>query len=1236
MTLGKTETGSVSLQVAGSERATALAWGTLLSATAFLLGTTALAQSLPNGGTVAAGDVTIVQPNSSELNISQGSDSAIVNWNGFSIGSGSTVNIKQPGQNSAILNRVTGDTTSQIHGQLNANGQVFLVNPNGIFIGPSGHVNTSGFVASTLAISDDDFLNGRYRFNGDGNSASVENAGTISVVPGGYAALIGGQVSNSGLIRVPLGKVGLGAGERVTLDVSGDGFLQVAVPSESNDQVMEALVSNTGRIEADGGIVHLKVASARDAARQVINMSGVIEARSVGGVSGAVVLGGDGGVVEVSGRVDTSARATIVETSLRPVVRPQDGGSITITGEAIELTGATLDASGAGAGDGGLIRVGGDYQGGGNLQRASTTTVDADSVLLANGGTEGNGGRIIVWSDDNTYFAGMNSARGGDTAGDGGFVEVSGELTLTYRGLTDTRAPNGSWGTLLLDPSNIDIADSSVVPDPANITVTTSGLQSNLELGDVILTTSGTGSQTDVNGTTDLGGSDTQAGNIRIRTALSWSSTSDLTLIADNNVEINAPVTAADGGLIIDADGTITTSSDGAIDVGEFSLLDGSWEQVGSTIPSFAAGDFNIATGAGFLRALGGSGSAGNPYRLTDVFGLQGVGSAGFEGDSYELVNSIDASGTSGWSGGFNPIDDFTGSLDGNRFTIGGLFVDQGGGGNAAMFDLIGAGGSVSNLSIAGADVNGAVAAILAIDNEGTISGVSVGGSATAQDDGGGSFAAGLVAVNFGTILDSFSTATVEAILPVDAFSDFVGAAGLVGTNVGTIRRSNSSGDVIITSQTGSGNAIGAGLVAVNSNILTDSYSTSSITANGIDDTVTIGGLVASNEFDLDFGTTGTIRRSYATGAISSTGSASTVLGGLVAENTGVVTGSFWNTNTTGQSSSAGGTGLSTRQLQDTQTFYNLASAEGWDFSTTWAPGTGSTNPANYTTSPVVFAIPDDVVVAEGETSSATTSGTIAGGPSVYLFGPASDTLNSSSVFGSLDFANTEPGSTSFTLSTSSLTSSSGQIFSVAALPGTAVIVDTTDPVIPVPPTPTIEITPTVDTTITGGGGGTSVTTTAEAEAALGTVENASQEFDGEITSCESSGENVAEYLACLAEAMDEYASDLDGIVSGLPPGLESVGDIIRGASAGIRQVGEDANRRLALATTAEERAAIRRDAVQQARREIRQAQREIRKAITLIRATDPELVMIQNQQVETIVAAVGQAEIGLTRAIGL
>ncbi len=1235
MTWGQTETDSVSLQAEDSERFSTidLTFLAMVSATALLWGTTALAQSLPNGGTVAAGDVSISQPNGNQLNINQGSDAAVVNWNGFSIGSGSTVNIRQPGSDSVILNRVTGNTTSQIHGQLNANGQVHLVNPNGIFIGPSGHVNTAGFVASTLDISDDDFLNGRYRYQGNGNSAAVENAGTISIVPGGYAALIGGRVTNSGLIRVPLGKVGLGAGERVTLDISGDGFLQVAVPSDSDDDAMEALVTNSGRIEADGGLVHLEVASARDAARQVVNMSGVIEARSVGGVSGAVVLGGSGGAVHVSGTIDTSARRTLVASSPRPVVRPQAGGDITITGEAIVLAGATLDASGAGAGDGGSIRVGGDLQGQGDLQRAQTTTVDAESRLIADGGDQGNGGRIIVWSDDDTTFAGFNSARGGDVAGDGGFVEVSGKIQLSYRGLTDTRAPNGSHGTLLLDPSNIAINSTG---DPG--TVDPSTIVANLDLGDVIITTAGTGALIPGSGPpVDLGGPDGEAGNITVEEAISWSSSSNLTLRADNNIDIDAAITAPLGGLTIDAVGTIETGSGGAIDVGSFTLASGSWEQNSSSIPSFSAADFTITDGATFLRARGGSGTAASPYRLTDIYGLQGIDSTGLDTASFELVNNIDASVTSGWSGGFDPIDTFSGSLDGNRFAIDSLTIDRIDA-DAALFVFIDADASISNLSLTNADIDGGTSAGLALSNAGLISGVSVGGTVTGQSFSSTSQAVGLVGFNEGTIEDSFSTARIEAISPADISGATVVGAGLVSDNVGTIERSNSSGPIILSTVTGTGDGFGAGLVAFNSGTIRDSYSTSDITATNLDGTVTIGGLVIDNDENLDFGTVGTIERTFATGDITATGTGSTSFGGLVVFNdpSASVTASFWNRQTTGVSTSAGGTSLTTSQLQDTESFYRRASAQGWDFTSVWAPGTGSTNPANYTTSPVLFAIPDDIVVPASETSGAATTGTVYGGPSLYRFGPASDTLNTSAVFNPLDFASTSPGTTSFTLDTNTVTSSGGQVYTVAALPGTAVITNDTT-IIPVPPTPTVEVTPTVDTTITGeGGGGTAITTVAEAEAALGTVESASQELENEIAACASEGNDVSKYLACLAEAMDDYAADLDAIVKGLPPGLESVGDIIRGASAGIRAAGEDANRKLALATTAEERAAIRREAVQAARREIRQAQREIRKAITLIRATDPELVTIQNQQVETIVAAVGQAEISLTRAIGL
>ncbi|MEM6658967.1 MAG: filamentous hemagglutinin N-terminal domain-containing protein [Pseudomonadota bacterium] len=1181
----------------------------LISATALLWGTTALGQSLPTGGTVAAGNVTIGQPSGNQLQITQGSSAAIVNWNGFSIGSGATVNIQQPNAQSVILNRVTGDTTSQIHGQLNANGQVHLVNPNGIFIGPNGHVNTAGFVASTLAITDEDFLNGRYRYQGNGQSAAVENAGTISVVPGGYAALIGGKVSNSGVIRVPVGKVGLAAGEQVTLDVSGDGFLQVAVPSDSGDATMEALVTNSGRIEADGGIVHLKAASARDAARQVVNMSGVIEARSVGGVSGAVVLGGGGGAVQVTGRIDTSAPVTLVAASPRPVARSQSGGSITITGEAIELAGATLDASGAGAGDGGAIRVGGDLQGGGDLQRARTTQVDAATTLSANGGDQGNGGLIIVWSDDYTSFSGFNSARGGDLGGDGGFVEVSGKQTLSYTGLSDTRAPVGAFGTLLLDPTNITVAIGASGPGA----VTPGTIEANLGFGNVTLTTAGSGTLQPNGDPIDLGGDDSQPGTITVEDAITWSNGSRLTLRADSSITLNAAITATSGELELDAATTIGTGAGGTINVDTFTLTSGAWSQVSATLPSFAANDLDIESGATFTRALGGAGSAGSPFLLTDVFGLQGIS----DGNSYALANSIDAGPLSE----FDSIDYAGGTLEGNGFAINNLSISSTSFGG--LFDDLD--GTVQNLRINGASVSSGGGGILAGTNGGTISGVSVSGSYSSTDEQAG----GLVGFNDGSIVDSFSTASVSV---ATTEASIAVAGGLVGQNNGTITRSHSTGTV--DGSTDGDHSIG-GLVGDNRGLVQDSYSTGSVSGTNQNsapgDTANLGGLVGVN-------TGGTIARSYSTGGAGFSGPNTPALGGLVGSNTGSVSGSFWNTDTSGLATSAGGTGLTTAELQDTIGFFNLASAQGWNFSTTWAPGTGSSNPLHYTTSAVLFAIPDQLAVAEGETDTATATGTISGGPSVFRFGPSGDTLDTSPIFQTLTFDSTENGITSFTVDTSSLLSTSEVLFSVSALPGTAIIGGTTT-IIPTPPTPTIEITPTVDTTITGGGGGgggTTTTTTTEAEAALGTVENASQEFDEIIASCAAQGNDVSAYLACIAEAMDEYASDLDAIVQGLPPGLESVGDIIRGASAGIKAAGEDANRRLALATTAEERNAIRREAVDEARRQIRQAQREIRKAITLIRATDPELVSIQNQQVETIVAAVGQAEIGLSRAIGL
>src|SRR6185437_1398605 len=164
-----------------------------------------------------------------------------------------------------------------------------------------------GFVGSTLDISNQDFLSGRLNFAGNGASNAVSNAGSISAGPGGFVALLGGTSANSGTITVPLGKVALGSAERATLDLNGDGFLQVAVPTRARTADGRPLVDESGRIVATGGTVQLSAATVAQALRDAVHVSGSIDAHSISGHEGLIIIdGGEGGSVDVSGRALTA------------------------------------------------------------------------------------------------------------------------------------------------------------------------------------------------------------------------------------------------------------------------------------------------------------------------------------------------------------------------------------------------------------------------------------------------------------------------------------------------------------------------------------------------------------------------------------------------------------------------------------------------------------------------------------------------------------------------------------------------------------------------------------------------------------------------------------------------------------------------------------------------------------------------------------------------------------------
>jgi filamentous hemagglutinin family protein len=494
---------------------------------------------LPQGGRVVAGSASIGAPQNGALTINQNSSRAVINWNSFSVGQPNSVNFVQPGASAAILNRVTGSTPSSIAGRINGNGQVFLVNPNGIAITPTGTVNVGGgFVGSTLDILDQDFMSGSLGFAGQGASAGVVNQGAINAAPGGFVALVGGTVASSGVIEVPMGRVALASGERATLDLNGNGFLQIAMPTDATTAGGQPLVDVGGRVSAAGGSIYIAAATAKQALRQAVNIEGDLSATSISGRNGDIVLdGGSGGDVSVG----SGANITTASTD-------GTGGSIEITGHHLDIGAADIDASGATGG--GTVLVGGGPQGTGTLAHADSTTIGQGARISADATDAGNGGQVVAWSDGTTAFAGTITARGGANGGDGGNVEVSGH-TVEYAGTTITLAPAGKPGMLLLDPYNVSIqsGDSTTCvliifcsnPYSGSTSFTPTGNDTVFLNGDIEAALA----NSSVTIATGSGG--TQNGDITVSAPLSWSNGTTLTMNAAGSIYVNSGITPGSG-----------------------------------------------------------------------------------------------------------------------------------------------------------------------------------------------------------------------------------------------------------------------------------------------------------------------------------------------------------------------------------------------------------------------------------------------------------------------------------------------------------------------------------------------------------------------------------------------------------------------------------------------------------------------------------------------------------------
>lgn len=387
----------------------------------YIIGTGATAYALPEGGQVAAGQAAITTAGNT-MTIAQQTAQAIINWQNFGIGSGEAVHINQPNSQAILLNRVIGSNPSEIFGQLTANGQVILVNPNGVFFRPGSSVDVGGLTASTLNIANEDFLKGQLRFAGDSQNPVI-NAGSITA-QNGYVNLLAKEVVNEGIIAAQTGSVNLAAGSGMSLDYNGDGKMTVAV----TDGAYQSAVANKKLIQADGGLV-VMTASGKDALMDsAVNNSGMIQANTLGEATGQISLTGDN--IATTGTISADGGSN------------GHGGTIKIIANHKTAVDGQLSAQGGQlSGDGGFIETSGDIvsigehssiQANAPQGKAGQWLIDPVDITISNdGGDDLNGTNIHPDSVTNALEGGTSVTLNTDRAGNNdGTITVNGEISV--------------------------------------------------------------------------------------------------------------------------------------------------------------------------------------------------------------------------------------------------------------------------------------------------------------------------------------------------------------------------------------------------------------------------------------------------------------------------------------------------------------------------------------------------------------------------------------------------------------------------------------------------------------------------------------------------------------------------------------------------------------------------------------------------------------------------------------
>lgn len=522
-----------------------------------LAGTTLTVQAVaaagPEGGRVVHGGASIEQ--AGPITTIRAQNNAILAFDRFDIAAHETVRFLQPTTSSRVLNRITGSDPSIIAGSLLANGQVYIVNPAGIYFTGTSIVDVGGLYAAAGNMTDQDFL------------ASVDNftlSGVVSndgLIQGSAIHLLGREVANHGTIIADDGIVALGSGDEVLMGAPRTRIY--AKPQVGPSNHPQGGVENGGTIRAERVAI-----GAGDLFSVALRSSSSVRARQV------EVRAGLGSRVDVAGEIDASAGEP-----------GQHGGTITVVGQRVAVDDATLDASGSGGG--GTIEIGGGYRGAGE-HRARRVSIGSGATLRADATGFGDGGRVVTWADYSTIYDGLATARGGPQGGDGGIVETSGKVRLRAAGHVDAGAPRGNGGLWLLDPLDVVISDTTTTPPVGGVfspgasgaTVSATDIRDVLEAGtNVLVTTNVAGPET--------GNITWLAGN-----PLEASLTGDqmLTLDANGSIDLRSDISATGGALDLVLEAGTGVLPDAVGDVG---LADGiSIDLNGGVFSASGAGAF--------------------------------------------------------------------------------------------------------------------------------------------------------------------------------------------------------------------------------------------------------------------------------------------------------------------------------------------------------------------------------------------------------------------------------------------------------------------------------------------------------------------------------------------------------------------------------------------------------------------------------------------------------------------